>query len=332
MCHQRGGTVIERFRVRTTSQAFRERFIEFRGSSAAIETGVHSSWTSRALTECGVTTTVANSREIHKIHRSHRKNDRTDAEILARMLRYDPQLLCPVQHRSAQMQADLSVLRARDMLVRSRAKLINAVRGLVKANGNRLPLCGAGAFAGRVIEHVPRELEQAIMPLLEAIAKISDQISGYDDTIETIARKRYPHVAVVRQVAGVGPLTSLGFVLTLGSKERFTHSRDVGPYLGLVPRQYDSGARQSQLPISKAGNGYLRRLLVSSAHYIMGPFGPESRLRSYGLRLAERGGKNAKKRALVAVARKLAVLLHHLWVTGAVYDPNYGAKPHPQAA
>jgi transposase len=317
------GVVVDRFRVRTSQQAFRECFVDFVGTNVAIETGAHSSWASRVLTECGLTTTVANAREIRKIHRSDHKNDRSDAEILARMLRFDPQLLCPVHHRSAQTQADLSVLRARDVLVRSRTKLINAVRGLVKANGDRLPMCSSTAFARRAMDQIPRELEQALMPLLQTVATISDQIKGYDDAIETIVHKRYSETALLRQVAGVGPVTSLGFVLTLGSKQRFRRSRDVGPYLGLVPRQYDSGDRQSQLPITKAGNGYLRRLLVGSAHYIVGPFGPDCKLRSYGLRIAERGGKNAKKRAVVAVARKLAILLHHLWITGAAYDPHF---------
>lgn len=239
--------VTERFQVKTTRQAFRECFSEFQAHGVAIETGVHSSWVSRVLTECGLPTVVANAREIQKIHRSNRKNDRNDAEILARMIRFDPKLLCPVQHRSAQAQADLSVLRARDSLVTTRTKLINTVRGLAKTNGDRLPSCSAAAFVRRVMESIPRELEQALLPLLEIIAKISAQIDGYDDTIETVARERYPQTALLRQVAGVGPVTSLGFILTLGSKERFRHSRDVGPYLGLVPRQYDSGDRQSQL-------------------------------------------------------------------------------------
>jgi len=109
--------------------------------------------------------------------------------------------------------------------------------------------------------------------------------------------------------------------VTLENPERFVKSRDVGPYLGLVPKQEDSGESQPQLGISKAGDTMVRRLLVGSAQYILGPFGPDTDLRRYGLRLCERGGKNAKKRAAVAVARKLAVLLHRLWVTGEVYEP-----------
>ena len=163
--------------------------------------------------------------------------------------------------------------------------------------------------------------------LATAIDALSEQVRCYDKRIETLTEQRYSETAVLRQITGVGALTSLAFVLTLFDKQRFPRSRDLGPYLGLVPRQDESGDRSPQLPITKAGNGYLRRLLVGSAHYVLGPFGPDSDLRRFGQRLAERGGKNAKKRAVVAVARKLAVLLHRLWVTGEVYDPLRSGAP-----
>jgi transposase len=325
------GEVIGRTRVRTTQQGFRTYFTQLAGARVALETGTHSGWASRVLAECGLTATVANAREVRKIHQSHRKNDRNDAEILARMLRFDPRLLSPIHHRDVQMQNDITVLRARDVMVRARTMQINAMRGLIKSHGERLPACSSDSFARRVAEHIPPELQPALVPLLETIAGLTAQIRAYDRLIETFSQQRYPQTAVLRQVAGVGPVTALAFVLTLSSKDRFSHSRDVGPYLGLVPRQYDSGDRQSQLPISKAGNKYLRRLLVGSAQYILGAFGPDCDLRSYGQRLMERGAKNAKKRAVVAVARKLAILLHHLWTTGALYEPLYNV-PKPLAA
>jgi len=310
------GEVQERDRIRMTPAAVREYFSAFAGAQVAIETGTHSPWMSRELTACGLTVTVANAREVRKIHQSDRKNDRSDAEILARMLRLDPKLLAPIRHRNAAMQADLSVLRARDVLVGTRTACINSVRGLVKSFGERLPKCSSGV--------VPAELEPAVKPLLELIAATTAKIRDFNKRIEDIARESYPQTALLTQVGGVGPVTSLTFVLTLAEADRFAHSRDVGAYLGLVPRQYDSGDQHSQLQITKAGNSLLRRLLVHSAHYILGPFGKDCRLRRFGLRLAERGGKNAKKRAVVAVARKLATLLHQLWSTGAIYDPFYG--------
>ena len=158
-------------------------------------------------------------------------------------------------------------------------------------------------------------------------AAVSDCIQVYDERIEKLGREKYGHTELLRQVKGVGPLTSLAYVLTLENPDRFAKSRDVGPYLGLVPKQEESGDSQPQLGISKAGDVMLRRLLVGSAHYILGPFGPDTDLRRYGLRLCERGGKNAKKRAAVAVARKLAVLLHRLWISGEVYEPLRQAPP-----
>ena len=134
---------------------------------------------------------------------------------------------------------------------------------------------------------------------------------------------RYPETQWLLQVQGVGPVTALAYVLTLEEPTRFEKSRTVGAFLGLTPRRDQSGQSDKQLPITKAGNTYLRQLLVNCAHYIMGPFAQDSDLRRYGERIASRGGKNAKKRAVVAVARKLAVLLHRLWQDQSTYQPLY---------
>jgi transposase len=187
--------------------------------------------------------------------------------------------------------------------------------------GARLPKCSTPSFAQKVEGAVPAEIRETLLPLVRMTAALSDSIQGYDEKIERLGREKYGHTTLLRQVKGVGPIRALAYVLTLENPERFAKSRDVGPYLGLVPKQEDSGESQPQLGISKAGDTMVRRLLVGSAQYILGPFGPDTDLRRYGLRLCERGGKNAKKRAAVAVARKLAVLLHRLWATGDVYEP-----------
>jgi transposase len=150
---------------------------------------------------------------------------------------------------------------------------------------------------------------------------LNDEIKVFDQRIEKLASEKYMHTKLLRQVPGVGPVTALAYVLTLETPLRFAKSRDVGPYLGLVPKQEDSGDSQPQLGISKAGDRMVRKLLVGSAQFILGPFGPDTDLRRFGMKLCERGGKNAKKRAAVAVARKLAVLLHRLWASGEVYEP-----------
>ncbi len=320
------GQVVAEGRVATSKEAMQHYLAGLAPSRIALECGTHSGWLSRLAGDLGHEVIVANPRELRKIHQSNRKNDRADAQILARMARVDPKLLAPIQHRSAQMQADLAMIRARDILVRTRTKWVNAVRGLVKATGSRLPKCSTHSFARQVLDQVPEELHEALHPLITSIASLSEKITQYDRKIEALADEQYPQTKVLRQITGVGALTAATFVLTLADPGRFTKSRDVGACLGLAPRQDDSGDRISQLPITKAGDEHLRRLLVGCAQYIVGPFGPDCDLRRFGERLMQRGGKNAKKRAVVAVARKLGALLHYLWSTGSVYDPLHNAN------
>jgi transposase len=169
------------------------------------------------------------------------------------------------------------------------------------------------------------------MPLLKAVETISEQIGKYDEQIAEMA-KRYPEEKLLRPVYGVGPLIALTYILTLEDGQRFAHSREVGPYLGLTPKQRDSGDSQPELGISKAGDNLLRSLLVQGAHCMLRKNAPDSDLREWGLEKMGKGGKQAKKLVVVAVARKLAVLLHHLWVTGEVYDPHYNRKAAAAAA
>jgi transposase len=315
------GQVLQTGRARTTAPALAQVLAPWGGSRVILEVGTHSPWVSRLLTRLGYEALVANARQLRLIYASHRKNDRVDAETLARLGRLDPALLHPIQHRSAQAQADLAQLRARDCLVRTRTQLINHVRGAVKAVGGRLPASSAPAFVAKVRAHVPPELTAALAPLLALLTEVTAQIRALEHALEEVARTRYPVTRRLRQISGVGLLTALGYVLTLEDPHRFRCSRAVGAYLGLCPRQDDSGAHHAQLRITKRGDAMLRRLLVSSAHYILGPFGPDCELRRWGLALAARGGRNAKKRAVVAVARKLAAVLHRLWVSGADYQP-----------
>ena len=309
-------------KVPTTQAAFERQFSSFKNARIVLECGTHSPWVSRLLTAMGLECLVLDARRVALITRSNRKSDEHDARTLARMGRSDDNLalLSTINHRPAAFQEDLNVLRGRDALVRSRTLLINEVRSLVKGSGERLPACSAVAFAKKATEFLPSGQLAACSPLLEQIASTTRAIKEMDATIERMIVERYPVALLLQKVAGVGPLTSLGFVLTLFDADRFAKSRQVGPYLGLVPRRHQSGEHDPHLGITHAGNPYLRQLLVSAAHYIIGPFGPDSDLRSWGLNLAAKG-PNAKKRAVVGVARRLAVLLHHLWVTGEVYEP-----------
>lgn len=316
------GEIRSEGRVRMNQQVLAQYFGSLGQVRVAMEASTHSGWVSRLLSELGHQVIVAHAREVRKIHQSDRKNDRNDARALARLARLDPALLHPTGMRSAEMQIDLSLLRARDSLVRARGQLINTVRSLVKGTGARLPMCSGRSFSDKVVEHVPAALTSTIGPMLASIAALTAQLRVVDAAVAELATVKYPQSQLLQQISGVGPITALAFVLTLFDQNRFAHSRDVAAYLGLVPRQASSGERNPQLGITKSGNSYLRRLLVNCAHYILGPFGPDSDLRSFGDRIAQRGGKNAKKRAVVAVARKLAVLLHRLWVTGQRYEPQ----------
>jgi len=326
------GEVIEEGRLRTTPEAFRRRFASEQSMRIAIEAGTHSPWVSRVLEECGHEVLVANARKLRLIYANKRKTDEVDAENLARLARLDPKLLYPLRHRGEESQAHMALIRSRQALVDCRSQLVNHVRGTVKSFGARLPKCPARSFHNRAAEHVPEPLLPAIGPILEQIGSLTERIRQYDRKLETVSEEHYPQTELLRQVEGIGPLTALTFVLTLEDPHRFEESRSVGAYLGLVPANDRSGESDPQKRISKEGDELLRKLLVSSAHYVLGPFGSDSDLRRHGEKIASRGGKNAKKRAAVAVARKLSVLLHRLWVSAEVYDPLRNARRRADVA
>jgi transposase len=315
------GCWIESLRIPTTKAAFETRLAQFEGARVVLEVGAHSPWISRQLQSQGLEVVVANPRRVRLIAESDSKTDRFDAEQLARLGRIDPALLSPIVHRSEQSQRDRVRLRVRDSFVRTRTALINQARGFAKSLGSRLPSSSSEAFPARVRAAVPADLFPGLSTLLGMIERLTSEIRQMDREIQRLCAKEYPETGTLRQVTGVGALTALSFVLTLEDPHRFARSRAVGAYLGLRPRLRDSGNHKSQLRITKRGDHMLRRLLVGSAQYILGPFGPDTDLRRFGMRLAEHGGKAAKKRAAVAVARKLAILLHRLWRTGEEYHP-----------
>jgi transposase len=317
------GVSIGSYSVDNTADSLQAFFSQYKGATVAFEASTHSPWISRMLSSMDHNVLVGNPRKLRAIWQSDDKTDTRDAEMIARIARFEPELLYPVTHRGKQAQIDLEQLKARDLLVKSRSRLINHVRGSVKSIGTRLPKCSTESFHRQAADQLPEELGDILQPVLKIIEKITSQIKDYDRQIEQKCKESYPETELLRAIKGVGPLTSLGFVLTLEDPARFSKSRQVGKFLGLIPRRDQSGEIDKQLRITKAGNPFLRRLLVGSAQYILGPFGEDCNLRRFGLRLAARGGKNAKRRAVVAVARKLAVLMHRLWKNGEVYDPLF---------
>ena len=317
------GEVMVRNSVGNTASAIRKYFGRMEPCRVALEAGTHSGWVSRILEELGHEVLVGNPRKLRVIWDSDEKDDDRDAEMLARIARFDPHLLYPIHHRGAEAHSDLAVIKARDVLVKTRSMLISHARGTVKAMGERISKCSAEAFHVRLLEEMPAELNPALDPVMKSIKDLTIRIRHYDKLVEELGSEKYPETERLRAISGVGPVTTLAFVLTLEESSRFDKSRAVGPFLGLVPKRDKSGQTDKQLGITKAGDAYMRRLLVGCSQYILGAFGPDCNLRRFGLKLCARGGKNAKRRAVIAVARKLAVIMHHLWKSGQTYDPFY---------
>jgi len=315
----RGGRVVEETKVRTTVPGIRSFFAPRDPMRVVIEVGTHSAWVAELLGELGHETLVANPRRVQLISKGNRKSDRVDAELLARLGRADPKLLAPIQHRKRTARRDLLVIRSRALLVETRSSLVIHVRGTVKPFARRIPTASVEVFPKRAREALAEsDLLPIMEPVLAVIDSLNEKIRALDSQIAELG-KLYDTL-VLEQIVGVGTMTALTFVLTIEDKTRFEKSRDVGPYLGLVPRRAQSGGRDPALGITKAGDQYLRKILINCAHYVYHR-GPDTDLQRWARKLADRDRTHAKRKALVALARRLAVLLHRLWVTGEVYQP-----------
>ena len=311
--------IVDRRKVRTTRESLAREFGDLPPRRIVIEAGSQSLWVSHLLRELGHEVMVVDPRRVQKLVKGNRKTDRRDAESLARLALGVPELLGAAHHRTFETQADLSILRSRDVLVRTRTKLICHVRGILKSFGITVPKCSSRYFHKRAVEVIPKILKPALRPVIDLLRFLEHQIEESDEALEHAAERRHPEAELLRQVPGVGPIIAMAYSLTVGDPKRFKRSRDVGPWVGLTPDNRSSGDTDPQLSIRRCGDSFLRRMLVNAAQHILGPFGKDTDLRRYGLRVCERGGVNAKKRAVVAVARKLAVLLHRLWTDGATY-------------
>ena len=322
------GEVQKRFSVATTREGLEKKLGAFERARVVIEVGTHSPWVSRWLEAKGHETIVANARAVRSIAESDHKTDRNDAEQLARLGRVDPKLLHPIRHRGETAQRHRMLLAVRDHLVRTRSSFIVQARGLAKGLGERLPHCKSDTFAKKMREAPWAQLVPAMDVIVATIDQLNTHIAGLDAQLEALARSAYPETLLLRQISGIGLITSLAYVLTLEDPARFKHSRAVGSFLGLTVRKRQSGGRDPALRITKAGDFYLRRLLIQCAHFVL-THGPDCDLRRFGDKLIARHGR---KKAAVAVARKLAVRLHRLWTTGEAYEPLYDAERKMLAA
>lgn len=322
--YREDGSDWRRGKVDLTPAGLWEAFGHLEPSWFVIEIGTHARWVHREFEAMGHQVTVANARKLRFIFSGTKKNDRLDAEALRDVALLRRRLLHPIELRGDAVHRDLTQVRLRDGLVRSRTLQINAVRGTLKALGHRVESSESKHFAAKAREQLPDEALKLVAPMLDAIQGTTDAIEHYDKRLKALSENEYPETQVLRQVHGVGPVTALAFVLTLGDQDRFGKNRDAGAYLGLVPGEHQSGQLNVAQGITKAGNPLLRRLLVQGAHTIMRSNAPDTDLKRHGMAIANRGGKKdkgAKRRAVVAVARKLAVLLCALWKTGEVYEP-----------
>ena len=289
--------------------------------TVALETGTHSAWISRCLEKRGHEVIVAHARDLAFIYKDSKKSDRIDAEKLARMARADKRLLHPVMLMDRKRQEALLAIKARDLLVKNRTCIINAMRGYLRSFGIEDSEYSHDTI-NQLYSTLPKEIRLNLRGLFTALTAMNNCIKDYDRRIAKMAQE-YPETQTLQQIKGVGPLIALTFALVIGDPKRFT-SRECSSYTGLAPKRDQSGEVDKQLGITKCGNNLLRRLLVQGAQYIMGPFGEDCNLRDFGNRIAQRGGSIARKKAKVAVARKLAIIMLALWRNPDVaYDPHF---------
>lgn len=316
-----GGDIVERAEVLCTPDAVRAYLELNPGALLVIETGTHCRWICRLACAMGHEVLVGNARKLRMIWASSRKNDWNDAEMLARVARADRKLLAPVRLRADGDQALMRLVKARDLLVRNRTGIVNEVRGFCKSEGQRLPKCSAESFE-RMEHELPASVRAVARPLFAVLRELKKKIALYDKMLADMTRRLHPEeLGLLEPIGGVGPVTAAAFLAAIGDCGTFGDARDAGPYFGLAPKQDQSGQTDRQMRISKEGNAVVRRLLVTAANHIMGPFGKDSDLRRHGLRIAERGGKNSRKRAKVAVARKLAVVMLAVLKSRTPYNP-----------
>jgi transposase len=315
------GQIVEEANVLTRGEALRDRFHRPR-ARVVMEACGQSSWIGDLLEELGHEVCVINPRQLKLISHSVKKTDRNDARLLARIGRTDVGLLQPTHRRRVEYRNARTVLKTRRSLVEARTRLVNSVRSTAKGYGCKIRTCSTECFAKAATASLPAELRKMTQPQLDALSFLTKQIESCDLEIERLGREQFPQTELLRRIHGVGPQVALAFVAAIDEPDRFRRSREVGPYLGLTPRRDQSGDSDPRLRISKHGDGSVRSLLVSSATHILRVRAPDSDLKRFGQRTA--GGHPSPRdrgRARIAVARKLAVLMHHLLQSGEVYEP-----------
>lgn len=297
----------------TTRAGFGEAFAKFdRSWPVVFETGTHCRWMDSHLRSLGFKTFVANPAKVKLITGSNCKSDRGDARKLARLALADVGLLNPVRLRGERHQQMLRFHEARQLLMGQRTALINQIRNFAKSSGFRLPDCSTERFHDLDRSSWTAEFEQTVWPMMDMVKAVNMKLAAYDSMIGRLAEEPEFKAQVERamEVYGVGVVGSTALVAAIGGDvSRFGRARDVAPYLGLVPKRSQSGESDPQLGMTKAGNGLVRKVLVECANVVMKANSRDTDLKLKGLRISTRGGGISRKKAKVAVARGLAVLM-----------------------
>lgn len=280
-----------------------------------METGTLSHWLVRELRERGLPVELIDARQAHAVMKlQHNKTDANDAELLAEIARTG---FCrPVAVKSEEAQGGRIALKARSHLVRQRRDTENTIRGLLASLGHRFPK-GVGKFARRVraiLEEHP-ELGAVVEPLLCARAALATSLEALDKEVVRLA-KDSPSCRLLMSAPGVGPVTAMAFASTIDDPGRFSKSRTVGAYVGLTTRRFQSGEMDYSGRISKHGDTMLRALLYEAANSMLTVVRQAHPLKDWARRVKKR---TSHKKACVALARKLAVILHRMLVTGEVF-------------
>lgn len=321
------GTILFRTEVPNNPESLEGFFREQAGATVAMETGLCCRWISTLARAQGCRVLVGNARKLAAIWQSKRKNDRNDALLIARLARADPELFHPVELRDDEHHAMVQIIRLREQAVGSRTALVNSIRGTCKARGVFLPVCDASCFHKAAKELLEGDLARLVAPLLGILEVLRESIRDYDRMLESYAREHFAkETDLLRTIPGCGPITACAFVAHVGNPSRFQKARSAGPNFGLTPAQEQSGETDAPRRISKAGSSLVRHLLMTAANYILRESSPDTALKRHGLRICARGGKVARRKAKVAVARKLAVTMLAMLKTGRPYEDKKAGK------
>lgn len=310
---------VEREGVVTSDPEAIATFIKLHASHVVrigLETGATSTWLWTELNKIGLPVICIDARHAKAVLKMQiNKSDRNDAAGIARIMQCG--WYKEVSVKGLDSHATKALLVSRALLVKIKRDIENQIRGLLKNLGLVIGRAKANVFAARAAQLAQdrSELSAAVDPLLKAREAVEQQIADLDRKVLRLARNN-AQVRRFMTAPGVGPVTALCFLATIDDPARFKRSRSVGAYAGLTTRRYASGEIDWTGRISKCGDKMLRSYLYEAANVLLTRVAKWSALKAWGIRLAKRSGL---RKAKVAVARKLAVILHRMWIDGTEF-------------